>query len=95
MLSAERPTLGDESRLATRDAPVVAECVAWQRSTLRYNYRRIRTFRHREDHVMCPGSRLSSRSMQQCSLKDRRVARSDNPLGAYDGDVRVSVKVLC
>jgi putative transposase len=52
VLSIARSTLGYASRLAARDAPVVAAMQRLAAQYPRYGYRRIRIFLKREGHVM-------------------------------------------
>ena len=54
LLSVARSTLGYESRLATKDAPVVAAMRALSAQYPRFGYRRIHVFLEREGHVMSP-----------------------------------------
>ena len=52
LLSVARSTLGYESRLAKRDAPVVAAMRELAAQYPRYGYRRIQVFLARRGHVM-------------------------------------------
>jgi putative transposase len=52
LLSVARSTLGYQSQLAVRDAPVVAAMRRLAAQYPRYGYRRIRIFLKREGHVM-------------------------------------------
>lgn len=52
LLSVARSTVGYESRLAVRDAPVVAAMRALAAQYPRYGYRRIQVFLGRQGHVM-------------------------------------------
>jgi putative transposase len=54
VLSVARSTLGYQSRLALRDAPVLAAMRRLAAQYPRYGYRRIRIFLQREGHVMSP-----------------------------------------
>jgi putative transposase len=52
LLTVARSTMGYQSRLATRDQPVVEAMRRLASQYPRYGYRRIRIFLHREGHVM-------------------------------------------
>jgi putative transposase len=54
LLSVARSTIGYQSQLAVRDAPVVAAMRRLAAQYPRYGYRRIRIFLKREGHVMSP-----------------------------------------
>jgi putative transposase len=54
VLSVARSTLGYQSRLAVRDAPVVAAMRELAAQYPRYGYRRIRIFLRRAGHLMSP-----------------------------------------
>ena len=54
LLSVARSTLGDQSRLAVRDAPAIAAMRELAGQYPRYGYRRIRIFLKRAGHAMSP-----------------------------------------
>jgi len=54
LLSVARSTMGYESRLAVKDAPVIAAMRALSAEYPRFGYRRIHVFLERQGHVMSP-----------------------------------------
>jgi len=74
LLSVARSSLGYQSRLAIRDAPVLADMRALAAQYPRYGYRKIRIFLQRKGHDMSP--ERSYRLWRQAGLQvPRRRAR--------------------
>jgi putative transposase len=89
LMSVARSTLRYESRLAQRDAPVVATMRELAAQYPRYGYRRIQVFLARRGHVMSPdrAHRIWRQNGLQVPRKRprRRVAASrPRPLPAFD-----------
>ncbi len=93
LLSVARSTLGYQSRLVQKDAPVLAPMRELAARYPRYGYRRIQVFLARQGHVMSPDRvhRLwRQEALQVPRRRPRRRVASHRP-----GRSRPPVRTIC